>query len=115
MATSGDTVDPALGRAIPYGIFDKTNNEGWVSVGDTAHTAEFARSTTHLIPDSSRPPRPKQVCGSEPRSTPSGIPPGSKSPTAKWLPCPSHTTNGTATGTTPSPPQETTDQSCRAP
>jgi hypothetical protein len=37
-----DFVDPALGRAIPYGIFDETNNEGWVSVGDTADTAEFA-------------------------------------------------------------------------
>jgi hypothetical protein len=37
-----DFVDPDLGRAIPYGIFDETNNEGWVSVGDTADTAEFA-------------------------------------------------------------------------
>ena len=37
-----DFVDPELGRAIPYGIFDETNNEGWVSVGDTADTAEFA-------------------------------------------------------------------------
>jgi hypothetical protein len=34
-----DFVDPELGRAIPYGIDDETNNEGWVSVGDTA---EFA-------------------------------------------------------------------------
>jgi hypothetical protein len=30
------------GRAIPYGIYDIANNEGWVSVGDTADTAEFA-------------------------------------------------------------------------
>jgi hypothetical protein len=37
-----DFVDPELGRAIPYGIYDETNNEGWVSVGDTADTAEFA-------------------------------------------------------------------------
>jgi transposase len=37
-----DFVDPALGRAIPYGVYDTTNNEGWVSVGDTADTAEFA-------------------------------------------------------------------------
>jgi Rhodopirellula transposase DDE domain len=37
-----DFVDPVEGRAIPYGIFDETNNEGWVSVGDTADTAEFA-------------------------------------------------------------------------
>jgi hypothetical protein len=37
-----DFVDPELGRAIPYGIYDETNNQGWVSVGDTADTAEFA-------------------------------------------------------------------------
>jgi Rhodopirellula transposase DDE domain len=37
-----DFVDPELGRAIPYGVYDETNNEGWVSVGDTADTAEFA-------------------------------------------------------------------------
>jgi hypothetical protein len=37
-----DFVDPELGRAIPYGIYDEANNEGWVSVGDTADTAEFA-------------------------------------------------------------------------
>ncbi len=40
-----DFADPALGefaKAIPYGIYDTTNNEGWVSVGDTADTAEFA-------------------------------------------------------------------------
>jgi len=37
-----DFVDPALGKAIPYGIYDLANNEGWVSVGDTADTAEFA-------------------------------------------------------------------------
>jgi len=35
-------VDPVQGRAIPYGIFDETNNEGWISVGDIADTAEFA-------------------------------------------------------------------------
>ena len=29
-----DFVDVELGRAIPYGIYDETNNEGWVSVGD---------------------------------------------------------------------------------
>jgi len=37
-----DFVDPELGRAIPYGIYDEANNEGWVSVGDVADTAEFA-------------------------------------------------------------------------
>ncbi len=29
-------------KAIPYGIYDVTNDEGWVSVGDSADTAEFA-------------------------------------------------------------------------
>ena len=36
---------PQLGefaKAIPYGIYDVANNEGWVSVGDVADTAEFA-------------------------------------------------------------------------
>jgi transposase len=40
-----DFADPALGefaKAIPYGIYDITNNEGWVNVGDVADTAEFA-------------------------------------------------------------------------
>jgi hypothetical protein len=37
-----DFIDPELGKAIPYGIYDISNNEGWVSVGDTADTAEFA-------------------------------------------------------------------------
>ena len=37
-----DFVDPELGRAVPYGIYDLANNEGWVSVGDTGDTAEFA-------------------------------------------------------------------------
>ena len=37
-----DFVDPDVGRAIPYGIYDVANDEGWVSVGDTADTAEFA-------------------------------------------------------------------------
>lgn len=40
-----DFADRALGefaKAIPYGIYDVGNDEGWVSVGDTADTAEFA-------------------------------------------------------------------------
>ena len=40
-----DFPDPALGehaKAVPYGIYDLANNQGWVSVGDTADTAEFA-------------------------------------------------------------------------
>ena len=40
-----DFADPALGefaKAIPYGIYDLSNDEGWVNVGDVADTAEFA-------------------------------------------------------------------------
>jgi transposase len=37
-----DFVDPELGRAVPYGVYDVTHDEGWVSVGDTADTANFA-------------------------------------------------------------------------
>lgn len=40
-----DFIDPGLGKAIPYGIYDIGNDEGWVSVGDTADTAEFAVSS----------------------------------------------------------------------
>jgi transposase len=37
-----DFVDQELGRAVPYGVYDLANDEGWVSVGDTADTAAFA-------------------------------------------------------------------------
>jgi Rhodopirellula transposase DDE domain len=37
-----DFVDKELGRAVPDGVYDLANDEGWVSVGDTADTASFA-------------------------------------------------------------------------
>lgn len=37
-----DFPDKVLGKVIPYGIYDLTRNEGWVSVGITHDTAEFA-------------------------------------------------------------------------
>ena len=37
-----DFLDPELGKAIPYGVYDLANNEGWVSVGIDHDTAEFA-------------------------------------------------------------------------
>jgi transposase len=37
-----DFVDKDLGRAVPYGVYDIENDEGWVSVGDTGDTASFA-------------------------------------------------------------------------
>ena len=58
-----DFPDPALGKAIPYGVYDVTNNDGWVSVGDTADTSEFAIAAIgkwwdtlgkHRFPDATR-------------------------------------------------------------
>jgi transposase len=40
-----DFVDPKLGRATPYGIYDIGRNSGWVSVGMDHDTAEFAVET----------------------------------------------------------------------
>ena len=40
-----DFPDRKLGKAIPYGVYDLTNNEGWVSVGIDHDTAEFAAAT----------------------------------------------------------------------
>jgi hypothetical protein len=37
-----DFPNEELGKAIPYGIFDIENNEGFVNVGITSDTAEFA-------------------------------------------------------------------------
>jgi hypothetical protein len=37
-----DFVDPELGKVIPYGVYDVTHNEGWVSVGIDHDTAQFA-------------------------------------------------------------------------
>src|ERR1051325_10109579 len=40
-----DFVDPDLGRATPYGVYDLGRNSGWVSVGMDHDTAEFAVET----------------------------------------------------------------------
>jgi transposase len=37
-----DFLDKELGKAIPYGVYDLTHNEAWVSVGIDHDTAEFA-------------------------------------------------------------------------
>src|SRR5215210_3664335 len=37
-----DFVDEALGKVIPYGVYDLLNDQGWVSVGTDHDTAEFA-------------------------------------------------------------------------
>jgi transposase len=61
-----DFADRALGefaKAIPYGVYDVANDEGWVSVGDSADTAEFAVESIrrwwnqmgrHRFPDATR-------------------------------------------------------------
>ena len=40
-----DFLDRELGKAIPYGVYDLTANEGWVSVGIDHDTARFATAT----------------------------------------------------------------------
>ncbi len=37
-----DFPDEQAGKVNPYGVYDQTNNEGWVSVGTDNDTAEFA-------------------------------------------------------------------------
>jgi Rhodopirellula transposase DDE domain len=40
-----DFLDPALGKAIPYGVYDLGANTGWVSVGCDHETSAFAVAT----------------------------------------------------------------------
>jgi hypothetical protein len=40
-----DFQDPQLGKAIPYGVYDVTNNQGWVNVGIDHDTAYFAAAS----------------------------------------------------------------------
>jgi Rhodopirellula transposase DDE domain len=40
-----DFMDKELGKAIPYGVFDITRNEGWVNVGNDHDTSAFAVET----------------------------------------------------------------------
>ena len=37
-----DFIEPALGKAAPYGVYDVAANQGWVSVGIDHDTASFA-------------------------------------------------------------------------
>ena len=37
-----DFEDEELGKIVPYGVYDLSANAGWVSVGITSDTAEFA-------------------------------------------------------------------------
>jgi transposase len=40
-----DFKDPALGKAIPYGVYDLGDDTGWVSVGIDHDTAQFAAAS----------------------------------------------------------------------
>jgi Rhodopirellula transposase DDE domain len=40
-----DFADKALGKVVPYGVYDVGANAGWVSLGITSDTAEFAVNT----------------------------------------------------------------------
>jgi hypothetical protein len=40
-----DFIDKKLGKAIPYGVYDILNNQGWVSVGIDHDTAQFAANS----------------------------------------------------------------------
>lgn len=37
-----DFPDPSVPKAVPYGVYDIGNNTGWVNIGISADTAEFA-------------------------------------------------------------------------
>ena len=37
-----DFIDKELGKAVPYGVYDIAQNQGWFSVGISKDTAEFA-------------------------------------------------------------------------
>jgi hypothetical protein len=43
-----DFPDPALGKAIPCGVYDITANKGWANVGIDHDTSEFAVESIRL-------------------------------------------------------------------
>ena len=45
-----DFPDEELGKAVPYGVYDVAGDTGWVSVGGSSDTAEFAVSTIRWSP-----------------------------------------------------------------
>lgn len=47
LVNTHDFEDKELGKGIPYGVYDLTKNNGWVSVGVDHDTAEFAIATLH--------------------------------------------------------------------
>ena len=47
LVKSHDFPEKDVAKAVPYGIYDLANNEGWVSVGITHDTAEFAAESIY--------------------------------------------------------------------
>lgn len=54
----------AKGKAIPYGVYDLARNEGWVSVGVSRDTAQFAVASigSWWSNSGTRPTRPRAAC-----------------------------------------------------
>ena len=44
-----DFEDKALGKVIPYGVYDILNDQGWVSVGIDHDTAQFSVRSANRI------------------------------------------------------------------
>jgi hypothetical protein len=44
-----DFENKTLGKAAPYGVYDVTANQGWLSLGITSDTAEFAVASMLLL------------------------------------------------------------------
>jgi hypothetical protein len=49
-----DFIDPELGKAKPYGVYDLRADSGWVSVGTDHDTAAFAVETIRRFAGSFR-------------------------------------------------------------
>lgn len=62
-----DFLDKKLGKAIPYGVYDMVNNQGWVSVGIDHDTAHSAFDEQNQLP---RPSRPMWCSYHSPTTTP---------------------------------------------
>ena len=60
-----DFIDPELGKANPYGVYDIAADTGWVAVGTDHDTAAFAVDTIRTLVDHARPApatRPRPGC-----------------------------------------------------
>ncbi len=59
-----DFIDPVLGKANPYGVYDTDTDTGWVSVGTDHDTAAFAVATIRRCgpPPKAAPTRARDGC-----------------------------------------------------